>query len=103
MNTKGNAPRTPTPWQAEGHYVHGPDGNRFLAVAGDKYGLNPGSAEANAAFIVRACNEYDANKAKIAALTEALETALPYVVHEATRAKRLTFVRAALQLANEDR
>jgi hypothetical protein len=47
---------TPTPWVADGHYIHGPDELRFLAVAGDRAGVTP---EANAAFIVRACNSHD--------------------------------------------
>lgn len=36
------APRqlhTPGPWHVEGQYIHGPDGNRFLAVAGDGEGI----------------------------------------------------------------
>ena len=33
------AKHTPGPWHVEGQYIHGPDGNRFLAVAGDGEGI----------------------------------------------------------------
>ena len=58
------APRqlhTPGPWHIEGQYIHGPDGNRFLAVAGDGEGI------ANASLIAAAPE-------LLAALEKALES-----------------------------
>ena len=53
MNTSANqspAPRqhTPGPWTVDNQYIHGPDGIRFLAVAGDVAG------QANARLIASA-------------------------------------------------
>ena len=44
------APRqhTPGPWTVDNQYIHGPDGIRFLAVAGD------GAGQANARLIAAA-------------------------------------------------
>ncbi len=44
------APRqhTPGPWTVDNQYIHGPDGIRFLAVAGD------GAGQANARLIASA-------------------------------------------------
>ena len=44
------APRqhTPGPWTVDNQYIHGPDGIRFLAVAGD------GAGQANALLIASA-------------------------------------------------
>lgn len=51
---------TPGPWEVDGQYVHGPDGRRFLAVAGDGEGI------ANARLIAAAPD-------LLAALRKALE------------------------------
>ena len=39
---------TPVPWTVDNQYIHGPDGIRFLAVAGD------GAGQANARLIASA-------------------------------------------------
>ena len=39
---------TPGPWTVDNQYIHGPDGIRFLAVAGD------GAGQANARLIASA-------------------------------------------------
>ena len=39
---------TPGPWTVDNQYIHGPDGIRFLAVAGD------GAGQANARLIAAA-------------------------------------------------
>ena len=39
---------TPGPWTVDNQYIHGPDGIRFLAVAGD------GAGQANALLIASA-------------------------------------------------
>ena len=39
---------TPGPWAVDNQYIHGPDGIRFLAVAGD------GAGQANARLIASA-------------------------------------------------
>ena len=49
------APRqhTPGPWAVDNQYIHGPDGIRFLAVAGD------GAGQANALLIAAAPTMFD--------------------------------------------
>jgi hypothetical protein len=43
-----NVHHTPGPWTVDGSYIHGPNGKRFLAVAGD------GEGQANARLIAAA-------------------------------------------------
>ena len=45
---------TPGPWTVDNQYIHGPDGIRFLAVAGD------GAGQANARLIASAPDLYAA-------------------------------------------
>ena len=45
---------TPGPWTVDNQYIHGPDGIRFLAVAGD------GAGQANARLIAAAPDLYAA-------------------------------------------
>ena len=56
------APRqhTPGPWTVDNQYIHGPDGIRFLAVAGD------GAGQANARLIAAAPELLDAAKLVLA-------------------------------------
>lgn len=67
---------TPLPWQFTHNsrgslcHVHSDAQGCFEAVARDV-------TQANAAFIVRACNEYASDKATIAALVAALERLAP--------------------------
>ena len=44
---------TPGPWTVDNQYIHGPDGIRFLAVAGD------GAGQANARLIAAAPTMFD--------------------------------------------
>ena len=44
---------TPGPWTVDNQYIHGPDGIRFLAVAGD------GAGQANARLIASAPTMFD--------------------------------------------
>lgn len=87
--TEIHAPRqhTPGPWTVDNQYIHGPDGIRFLAVAGD------GAGQANARLIASAPE-----------LLEALEAVLPDLEHYvATHGpgpdKRLAIARAAIAKA----
>ena len=48
------AKHTPGPWTVDNQYIHGPDGIRFLAVAGD------GAGQANARLIASAPDLYAA-------------------------------------------
>ena len=78
---------TPGPWTVDNQYIHGPDGIRFLAVAGD------GAGQANARLIAAAPE-----------LIEALEAVLPDLEHYvATHGpgpdKRLAIARAAIAKA----
>ena len=61
-----SAAHTPGPWKVDNQYIHGPDGIRFLAVAGD------GAGQANARLIAAAPE-----------LIEALEAALETIYGQA--------------------
>ena len=56
---------TPGPWAVDNQYIHGPDGIRFLAVAGD------GAGQANARLIASAPELLAALEATEAKLTQA--------------------------------
>ena len=78
---------TPGPWTVDNQYIHGPDGIRFLAVAGD------GAGQANARLIASAPE-----------LLEALEAVLQDLEHYvATHGpgpdKRLAIAREAIAKA----
>lgn len=74
----GEAAHTPTPYFAQSALavsgshlpwscvIRSTETGRTCAIA---YGITREDAEANAAFIVRACNAYDADQSKIAELT----------------------------------
>ena len=49
-------------------------------VASCNHACNDPQNEANAAFICRACNEYESDRQKIKALKEALQEAMTYIV-----------------------
>ena len=79
---------TPGPWTVDNQYIHGPDGIRFLAVAGD------GAGQSNARLIAAAPE-----------LLDALEAVLPDLEHYvATHGpgpdKRLALARAAIAKAS---
>lgn len=69
MSNKEQSQHTPTPWEIETkgskHFIDGSDG---LTVAYlDRSGVREkGEIEANAAFIVTACNAYEANQSELA-------------------------------------
>ena len=56
---------TPGPWTVDNQYIHGPDGIRFLPVAGDEAG------QANARLIAAAPTLLEALEATEAKLTQA--------------------------------
>lgn len=77
---------TPTPWDLmpNGHqitksqYEKGFLRELLIAETNNNY-FDFEEEKANAAFIVRACNSYESDQKKIAALVEALEWCLPMV------------------------
>ena len=93
MNAQTTA-RTAGPWEVKGRYVFGNNGNRTVADCGSNgsYELT----EANAAFIVQACNAHDDLVAALRALREVVgwlnvtpegyETVPPHIVAEARAA-----------------
>ena len=61
------ADHTPTPWALDGVYVVG-EGGLSIADCGKSSSYLRGTQVANANFILKACNEYDALRRRIAVL-----------------------------------
>lgn len=107
----GEAAHTPTPWRIAETQGDGKretkirliravnEGTEHGAVGFFVYGAEPGTiAEANAAFIVRACNAYESDQRKIKAMVEALkmqDTDIPY-------SRKLEWVFKGLKAAGGD-
>lgn len=74
-NPADTSAHTATPWRASGRYVGTPNHMSFIAECRDQNGnwSNEPMALANAEFIVRACNSYDALVAENARLLASLD------------------------------
>lgn len=75
MTAATHTQHTPGPWRAEGATVKAVShGQWFKVTRADGLNHTPEGNRNNAAFIVAACNAYDANLARIAELEAALRT-----------------------------
>jgi hypothetical protein len=94
MQEEGMSEHTATPWTIGyiGTSIYGNDRNALVCQCNTE--LVPGMAEANADFILRACNAY-------AEMLEALKAALPFIVisDRPESGKRLKLVEAVIAKA----